>query len=102
MPDECQCIADPFTNGVVVRGDLGMHLSHWGPDSKGSVADVNSDLDVDGADLGIRLSSWGACESRSLQAAGRPAVEVRYDHDVLYFDLLIRFGTPVLMAPPNG
>ncbi len=60
IPDDCECVADLFVDGVVNGADLGIALSQWGQ-GKGAVADINRDGLVNGADLSILLSSWGAC-----------------------------------------
>jgi hypothetical protein len=61
VPDNCECIADLFPNGVVNGADLGILLSQWGLAPAGTVSDLNRDGKVNGADLGYLLSEWGSC-----------------------------------------
>lgn len=62
IPDDCQCIADLFVDGVVNGADLGVLLSQWGTASKNAIGDINRDGAINGADLAIVLSGWGPCE----------------------------------------
>ena len=61
VPDECQCIADINSDGIVGAADLAIVLGFWGPISVFAPADLNGDDQVDAADLTILLSSWGSC-----------------------------------------
>jgi hypothetical protein len=65
VPDICQqptCVdADFFRDRFVNGADLGILLSQWGPNTKYTISDLNSDGVVDGSDLGLLLSFWGPC-----------------------------------------
>jgi probable HAF family extracellular repeat protein len=64
IPDNCECIADLFVDGVVNGVDLGVLLAYWGPTTSAAASqrsDLNSDGAVDGIDLGYLLSRWGSC-----------------------------------------
>jgi hypothetical protein len=60
IPDECECLADIFIDGLVNGADLGIVLSQWGQGA-GAIGDINRDGIVDGADLAIVLGTWGPC-----------------------------------------
>ncbi|MFM8817743.1 MAG: dockerin type I domain-containing protein, partial [Phycisphaerales bacterium] len=64
IPDDCECIADLYVDGLVNGVDLGALLAYWGPTTSSSAsqrADMNRDGAVDGVDLGYLLSRWGPC-----------------------------------------
>jgi hypothetical protein len=60
IPDECDCLADIFVDGLVNGADLGIVLSQWGQGA-GAEGDINRDGSVDGADLATVLGTWGPC-----------------------------------------
>lgn len=57
--DECQCIADINSDGVVGVNDLLMVIADWGRSE--SPADINGSGLVDTTDLLLILESWGDC-----------------------------------------
>ena len=61
VPDECDCLADIFVDGLVNGADLGIVLSQWGQGA-GAASDINRDGTVDGTDLAIVLGTWGPCD----------------------------------------
>jgi probable HAF family extracellular repeat protein len=64
VPDNCECIADLYIDGVVNGIDLGALLAYWGltTTSAGSQrCDLNRDGYINADDLGYLLSRWGPC-----------------------------------------
>ena len=61
IPDECQCVPDIVTDGVVDFTDLLTLLNEYGPCPPPCRSDLNGDGVVDFADALRLLSAWGSC-----------------------------------------
>ena len=62
MPDECQCIADFISDGVVDFQEVLGVLNDWGPCGPPCPPDINADGEVGFIDLLRVLDAWGPCD----------------------------------------
>ena len=61
-PDECQCVADFVSDGVVDFQEVLAVLNDWGPCGPPCPPDINADGVVSFIDLLRVLDAWGPCD----------------------------------------